>query len=185
MRNASRSLIYVLCLTTVFGPGCATILGKAGAQPVEVVTNPPGARILVDGALTEVMSPGTVEMSPKEEHSVGAVLGEAKAQSAVKKKIRLWAVIFDVIPGCGIALLVDYLTGALYALEPQVKLNLGVAPPPMVYGNNDPRPNGTNPGQANPPPSGGTRDLLDPQAACKVCGEPRGNQTPCPHCGMD
>jgi hypothetical protein len=23
------------------------------------------------------------------------------------------------------------------------------------------------------------------KAPCKVCGEPRGNANPCPHCGMD
>lgn len=23
------------------------------------------------------------------------------------------------------------------------------------------------------------------QAPCNVCGEPRGNANPCPHCGMD
>lgn len=31
--------------------------------------------------------------------------------------------------------------------------------------------------------SGGSQPLN--LAPCKVCGEPRGNQSPCPHCGMD
>jgi hypothetical protein len=38
-------------------------------------------------------------------------------------------------------------------------------------------PGGVTPGQ------GGTDPLN--QAPCKVCGEPRGNKSPCPHCGMD
>lgn len=181
MHQMSRSLVaYVLVLQTVIAPGCATIIGKAGMQPVAVTTTPEGARLLVDGAPTEIVSPGTVELSPREEHSVAATLGEAKAQRAIRKTVRIWTVVVNGLLTGGIGVIVDYMTGAIYQFEPRVHLNLGVAPPPMppqitnANGGNGSNQNGGQTQQTN---------LLD--APCKVCGEPRGNVSPCPHCGMD
>ncbi|MCO5172043.1 MAG: hypothetical protein M9894_37570 [Planctomycetes bacterium] len=172
MGKASRSLCVLLALTTVLGPGCATILGKAAAQPVDVTTTPPGAKLSVDGIPVEQVSPATIHISPREEHSVSAQLGEAKANRAIKKTVRIWAVVVDGILTAGIGVFVDYMTGALYQFEPKVHLNLGVSPPPS------PSP---DPGVATnrPPPQ-------QRQENCKVCGELRPvGAGPCPHCGMD
>lgn len=166
-----KALCSVLAVALVLAPGCATILGKAADQEVAVSTTPPGATLIVNGVPTSTTSPGTVMLDPKGEHSVQAVLGEAKASRTIRKTVRIWAVVLDGILTAGIGVFVDYMTGALYQFEPQVHLNLGVAPPPT------PTPALTSSGQ---------QQLLPAQKApCKVCGEPRGDVTPCPHCGMD
>jgi hypothetical protein len=184
MGIASRSLTCLLVTSMVFAPGCATIIGKAADQPVEVVTEPPGATLIVDGVASSKTSPGVVELDPEGDHNVSAQLGEAKATRSVRKTIRIWAVIVDGILTGGIGVLVDYMTGALYQFEPRIQLNLGVAPPPsppapppLAHGNNNNNNNGNGAQQNN-------QNLLT-QAPCRVCGEPRGNAATCPHCGME
>jgi hypothetical protein len=198
VHKTSRSIVaLVLVLQTVIAPGCATILGKSAMQSVDVTTTPDGARLILDGAPTEIVSPGTVEVSPREEHSVAATLGEAKAQRAIRKTVRIWTVVVNGLLTAGIGVFVDYMTGAIYQFEPRVHLNLGVAPPPMstqVTNNNNNNNNNGNNGNGNNGNgnngnngNGGsstTTNLLA-DAPCKVCGEPRGNVSPCPHCGMD
>jgi hypothetical protein len=179
----SRSLVcFALVLQTVIAPGCATIMGKSAMQEVAVTTTPEGARLILDGVPTEVVSPGVVEVSPREEHSVAAQLGEAKAQRAIRKTVRIWSVVVNGILTGGIGVFVDYMTGAMYQFEPRVHLNLGVAPPPtptQVTNTNTNTGGGTQTGNQTQ-----TTNLLA-DAPCKVCGEPRGNVSPCPHCGMD
>lgn len=171
-----KVLCSVLAVVLTIAPGCATILGKAGNQSVDVTTTPPGAELIVDGVPTSKTSPGQIEISPREDHSVQAVLGEAKASRAIRKTVRIWAVVVDGLLTLGIGVFVDYMTGALYQFEPKVHLNLGVAPPPSPTPSN----------------SGGSSTHVSPltpqpaaQTPCKVCGEPRGDVAPCPHCGMD
>lgn len=165
-----KALCSLLAVALTIAPGCATILGKAANQEVEVTTTPPGASLIVNGVPTSSTSPGKIEIDPNGDHSVQAVLGEAKASRAIRKTIRVWAVVVDGLLTAGIGVFVDYMTGALYQFEPKVHLNLGVAPPPSPPG----------PGPSQPQPKPPTS-----QAPCKVCGEPRGDATPCPHCGMD
>lgn len=174
MRKALCSLLAVALLVA---PGCATILGKAADQEVQVTTTPPGASLIVNGVPTSSTSPGTIEIDPSGDHSVQAVLGEAKASRAIRKTVRIWAVVVDGILTGGIGVFVDYMTGALYQFEPKVHLNLGVAPPPSPPG----------PGPSQPTTTTTTTPVLQPtsKAPCKVCGEPRGDANPCPHCGMD
>lgn len=171
-----KALCSVLAVALLIAPGCATILGKAADQEVDVTTTPPGAQLIVNGVPTSATSPGKIEIDPSEDHSVQAVLGEAKASRAIRKTVRIWAVVVDGLLTGGIGVFVDYMTGALYQFEPKVHLNLGVAPPPMPTGS----------------PTSGTTTQVSPltqqstnNAPCKVCGEPRGDATPCPHCGMD
>lgn len=165
-----KALCSVLAVALLLAPGCATILGKAADQEVDVTTTPPGATLIVDGVPTSTTSPGKIEIDPSGDHSVQAVLGEAKASRAIRKTVRIWAVVVDGILTAGIGVFVDYMTGALYQFEPKVHLNLGVAPPPT------PVPAPITPGQQPPATN---------KAPCKVCGEPRGDVKPCPHCGMD
>lgn len=169
MRKALCSLLAVAMLVS---PGCATLLGKSADQSVSVTTTPPGANLSVNGIPTSATSPGEIEISPSGDHSVSAQLGEAKASRAIRKTVRIWSVVVNGVLTLGLGVFVDYMTGAMYQFEEKVHLNLGVAPPPTPM-----------------PDAGGAQatthqqNLL--QAPCKVCGEPRGNATPCPHCGMD
>lgn len=181
-RSARSVLCALLVGTTLFGsPGCATILGKAANQPVDVTTTPPGARLIVNGVPTDVTSPGTVELDPGGDHVIGAQLGQAKGQSAVRKHIRAWSVIVNGLLTAGLGVVVDYLTGALYSVEPKLQLNLGVSP---VAPDRPPPGDPVTPKRPpNRDPNGGTTNLLE--SPCSICGEPRGNKTPCPHCGME
>lgn len=180
MGIASRSLTCLLTLSMIVAPGCATIMGKAADQPVEVVTQPPGAALSVNGVASSATSPGTVHLDPEGDHSVTAQLGEAKATRSVRKTIRIWAVLVDGILTGGIGVLVDYMTGALYQFEPRIQLNLGVAPPPSPPAPPPTAHNNNNNGGAQQ--SSSTNVLT--QAPCRVCGEPRGDAATCPHCGM-
>lgn len=171
-----KVLCSMLAVALLVAPGCATILGKAADQEVEVTTTPPGATLIVNGVPTSKTSPGTIEIDPSDDHSVQAVLGEAKASRAIRKTVRIWAVVVDGLLTGGIGVFVDYMTGALYQFEPKVHLNLGVAPPPTPPSNTGGSSTQVSPLTPQPPAA---------NTPCKVCGEPRGNVTPCPHCGMD
>lgn len=181
MRRLNKPLAVVLVLASLASPGCATILGFGADQEVMVTTTPDGARLIVDGIATSKTSPGTVELDPSEEHYVRAELGAAKGQSAVRKHLRIWSILINGILTGGIGVLVDYLTGAMYSFDAKLHLNIGVSPPPSQQP--PPSQPGGGPKQPDPPPSGQPKP--PPLAPCSTCGEPRGNKTPCPHCGMD
>jgi hypothetical protein len=162
--------VAALCLST---SGCGLIFGYGAPQPVTVVTTPEGASLTVDGVPhTEGLSPTTVLLHPKDDHTIAAKLPDGSAgQTHIGKILRTDVVILDGILTLGIGLLVDYLSGSLYMFKPSVQINLGKAPPP--------RP-------ASPPPSTTTSGGPAPGAApCAICDEPRGDVTPCPHCGME
>jgi hypothetical protein len=175
IRKPSVWSVAAVALTLVLSPGCATILGMGSDQEIKVTTNPDGAAVFVDGVSSGKNAPTTVALNPKDEHSLYATLGEAKSGSAaVRKKVRIWAVIVDGILTAGLGVLVDYMTGALYMFDPShIQLNLGVAPPPSP-------PSQVSQGHGTQPPA-----QPEKLAPCPICGEPRGNAHPCPHCGMD
>jgi hypothetical protein len=191
MSTRVRSAIAtVLVLTTTFTPGCGTIIGKASDQPVAVNSDPAGARLSIDGVSTTQMTPCTVELDPKDDHSIQATLGDMKASSAVRKKVRIWVVVIDGILTAGIGVFVDYMTGALYTFDPgRLQLNLGrqpqpVTPPPVALTNGNGNTGTGNTGTGNTGASSSTTNMLQ-GPKCQYCGEPRGTGAVCPHCGME
>lgn len=182
LRRTNKPLALLLVVASLASPGCATILGYGTDQSVMVTTTPDGARLVVDGIATSKTSPGTVELDPSEEHYVRAELGAAKGQSAVRKHLRIWSILINGILTGGLGVLVDYLTGAMYSFDAKLHLNIGVSPPPATT----PPATAQGGGQQQPPPQNpGGQPKPPPLAPCTTCGEPRGNKTPCPHCGMD
>jgi hypothetical protein len=148
----------LLALLSLAAPGCGVILGYAGAQPVQVHTNPEGAAVYLDEVLQPQVSPCTLELDPTRSHYVRANLGELKGGRAVKKTLRVGIAVIDGFLTLGIGLVVDTLTGAIYRFEPEMALGLGAAP--------------TSPSQ------------VSAAAPCPTCSEPRGDAAVCPHCGM-
>ena len=138
----------------------------------KVITAPEGATIEVDGEKQKKPSPNTIYVSPDGDHYITATKeGFTTAGRQVEKQIRTLVVICDGVLTAGIGLLVDYLTGALYKLDTQVKLNLGKFVEPKEV-KPDPKTKPTNGKPENKKP-------------CTVCGEARGDVSPCPHCGID
>lgn len=150
-----RRLLLLACLALL--PGCGVILGYAGAQPLQVSTDPPGAAVFVNEVAHPAVTPCTLELSPQETYFLRVVLGDRKGHRNVHKGLRVGVAVCDGVFTLGLGLLVDYFTGALYGFEPAVGFDLtrrqDLAPAPKA-------------------------------APCPICGEPRGDTTPCPHCGM-
>lgn len=171
MRKAFRSLTVMVCVLTLSTSGCGLILGYGGPQPVDVITTPEGAELIVDGvAFDGGKTPTQVLLHPKSEHNIEARLPDgSRGQTYISKKIRIPVVVMDGVFTLAIGLLIDYLSGSLYEVETPIQINLGKAPPPAP---------------PTPPPSTSNGPATD-AAPCSICGEPRGDVTPCPHCGME
>lgn len=173
--------VVALSLVALLGvaPGCGVIFGYGGPQPVQINIAPedvPDAMIFADGQKTDIKAPGVVHLHPKAEHTVEVRAADGrKGQTAITKRIRLDIVLLDILT-VGIGHLVDYLSGSLYALNNAVTIPLGKYEVPPV-------PTNTNPPPQNTGPDTSTTNVLD--TPCPICGEPRGNVSPCPHCGMD
>lgn len=178
-RTLIASAVAVGCLGLTLS-GCGVIFGYGGDQPVAVTTTPEGASVEVDGIpIKDGITPTTIYIHPKADHHVSVKMeGFATASRTLTKTIRTDVVIMDAVLTLGIGLLVDYLSGSLYRFEESVRLPMGKVQisrpqPPPVRTNN----NGNN---------GGTKPKVDPNAdPCTICGEPRGDASPCPHCGIE
>lgn len=120
------ALLLVLLLAL---PGCGTLLGHHGFQEVQVITDPAGAQLYVDGVATPVRSPGAIALDPAEEHRVDARLHGLRGGTQVRRKVRIVVAIVDCILTGGLGLTVDYFSGALYEFPAHVVLNLGQAAP--------------------------------------------------------
>lgn len=151
----TRTLLWLLLLPTA---GCGVILGHAGGQELRVTTSPAGAAVIVNEVPNPEVSPCLLTLSPTQTYAVRVVLGDRKASRMVRKSLRFGVAVCDAIFTAGLGLLVDYFTGALYWFQPEMNFDLTPRPP-------------TTPGGPT-------------LAACPVCGEARGEASPCPHCGV-
>lgn len=171
----TRLIACTLAVLLAVGPGCGTIMGGA-TQPVKVNTNPPGANLIVDGMPHDELAPCELQLSAKDDHNITATTEDGKRGARhIGRTVRIGVVVLDALLTAGIGLLVDYLTGAMYAVDSQVTINLGKmpvsAPQPAATGT------GTTPAPA---------PAVDPNAApCPYCGAPRGDISPCPRCGIE
>jgi hypothetical protein len=103
---------------TFFGSGCATIVsGGGGDQKVKVVSDPPGASVVVDGQPVGA-TPVELTLTRKTTHTVEvAAPGYETARLAVNSQFNPW-VIGNVVFGGVIGIVVDLATGATSKLSP-------------------------------------------------------------------
>lgn len=157
-------------LLTLATPGCGLIM-LTTHQPVEVVTDPEGAELYVDGKKHDEVGPTTISVFRGQDHKLDAKLGDKKGGTSLTQRLVIPVVLLDFCT-LGVGLLIDYISGTLYDFEPSVKINLGKAPPPSAARAPVPAPAKPTPPSADAAP-------------CSLCGEPRGDESPCPHCGME
>lgn len=178
MRNRRSLTTFALLLgACLASAGCGVIFGYGGPQPIKVASSPEGCIVEVDGVAVEAVTPTTITVHPKADHTISVKKkGYISANRTVTKVIRTDIVILDAVLTLGIGLLVDYMSGALYRLDESVKLNLGKV---SAVAKKDPVVKPTK-------PTGTTKPKVDPNAEpCTICGEPRGDVSPCPHCGIE
>jgi hypothetical protein len=169
MLKCLRLPLVAALVLSMASSGCG-LMFYSEHQMVDVVTNPDGATIRVDGVPHEQLSPTQIKLHRKTAHQIDATLPDGSTGSTfVGKRLIIPVVIMDACT-LGIGLLIDYLLGSMYQLDTPVRINLGKSPAPLA-----PTPT------VAPTPTGPSADA----APCGICGEPRGDANPCPHCGME
>jgi len=133
-----KRLLYSLIFTALasVGSGCATVAsGGGGDQTVKVVSDPPGATVVIDGQPVRA-TPAEVKLGRKTSHTVEvSSLGYETTRLAVNSEFNPW-VIGNVVFGGIIGIVVDLATGATSTLSPDeltVKLR-PLAPAPASPG---------------------------------------------------
>jgi hypothetical protein len=132
-----RHLIALSLLTSLSGlTGCATILGGGGSQEVGFTSTPPGAQIhVVDADGKEVqtaITPCRVNLNRGRGYFVGArytvhatVNGYPDRDVKIDPSLNPWYAGNLVFGGLIGMLVVDPLTGAMYWLPNEVKIDFG------------------------------------------------------------
>lgn len=131
MRLQARSLLIgALLPCLVLQSGCGVMFGYGNPQPVEVFAKLPGGETVPGlaisdrGKILEWKSGEKVFLHPSEEHSISIEdPAYRSSQQKIVKKIRIEIAILDALT-LGIGLLVDYLSGSLYSLQPDVTISI-------------------------------------------------------------
>lgn len=205
---ARLALILTLVLTVLSQSGCGVIFGYGNPQPVQVLAKLPdgqfveGLAVANRGRPLEGKSGGAVYLHPAEEHLL-TISDPAyrSTQQTIVRKIRIEIALLDALT-LGIGLLVDYLSGSLYSLQPDVMI--GIRPKAEAEALlNEARQEGAEPATtgrtAEPAPaaqpertdgiwvedlnSGQKVFLPNDSAKCNACQGLRGTLSTCPHCG--
>jgi hypothetical protein len=124
----SVSIFIAAVAATACSAGCATIVGGGHDQRVHIDSQPPGARVCVDGQ-PRGMTPTDVELSRRQEHQVQLDLdGCPPYVTALKPGCNPW-VFGNLLAGGLVGLAVDASTGAVSTLYPnEVKTVFTSAP---------------------------------------------------------
>jgi hypothetical protein len=122
-----KRVILALVAVWVAGSGCATITsGGGGDQTVKVVSDTPGAAVVVDGYPVGA-APVEVKLKRKRTHTVEVQApGYETTIFAVNSEFNPW-VIGNVVFGGLIGIVVDLSTGATSTLSPD-KLTVNLRP---------------------------------------------------------
>ena len=114
MKNLKQS---VLCLSVMLLASCATI--KHGSkQKIPVQSNPPGAKVYVDGAYAGV-TPTVLKLKRRENHKVAvSMVGHEIGVYELEPKLS-GDVLYNLLlfPGVFAGFLIDSLTGSIYDLD--------------------------------------------------------------------
>jgi hypothetical protein len=155
---AGVRLLAIAVLCAAASSGCATIF-TGSAQPMTVSSQPPGARVFVDGAYTGV-TPMTLILKTERDHAV--TLQHEGYQDTVSPVTREFNPIAALNLFGVVCWVVDLATGALWRFPPNAiyvaMQPLGAPgsypPPPMVIPPGTPPPTGYPPPAYQPPPPG-------------------------------
>lgn len=113
-----RSSIACAFFTFVVLSGCATITGGSGQQKVKVASDPPGARVVVDGRSCGV-TPTTLSLDRKVNHRIQLEKsGYALAETDLRPGVNPW-IFGNVIIGGLIGVVVDLATNSDRRLYPK------------------------------------------------------------------
>ncbi len=111
------SLIFVLVLCVVLAPGCATIL-RGSTQQVTVACEYPNATLYIDGIQT---APGVQTLKRDRFHYIKAEMPDyPTANLSISNNISFGWLLISFLSFGILGTIVDTLTGALYALEPEI-----------------------------------------------------------------
>jgi len=125
--------------------GCATIVHLGGSEELNVTSEPPMAKVIVDGAERGV-TPIAVKVERKQTHKVlVSKEGYEESQTSVESKLSWW-MAGNVIFGGIIGFLVDVLSGGGYTIDPDkvsVTLNPSSTAPAVTQ---------SSVSSSNPPP---------------------------------
>ncbi len=106
--------------------GCATITGGTAPQKIKVVSNPPGATVIVDGRPCGI-SPTILSLNRKVEHRIQLEKdGYMPAEADLKPRINPW-IFGNVVVGGLIGVVVDLATDSERSLSPS-KVDVHLAP---------------------------------------------------------
>jgi len=205
---ARLALILTLIATLLLQSGCGVIFGYGNPQPVQVLAKLPdgqfveGLAIANRGRPVEGTSGGTVYLHPAEEHLLTISDPDYRStQQTIVRKIRIEIALLDALT-LGIGLLVDYLSGSLYSIQPDVMIGVRLKSEVDALMNKA-REDGAKPSDtgrttdpvAEPEPErtdgiyvedlGSGRKVFLPNdaAKCEACQGLRGTLSTCPHCG--
>lgn len=111
------NLIFFLCVLILIS-ACSTVINTT-TQEVELKSNPPNARITIDGKKFGT-TPGVVNIDRGSDHSVKLELeGHDAYEIQITRKLSAWFwlnALNGFIPG----MITDMITGSMYSLLPEV-----------------------------------------------------------------
>lgn len=124
------SLIVAMCWLT----SCATLI-HGGMQTVSINTDPPGARVTVDGQ--NVVAPAEVKLGRDRDHQVVASMAGYDDATATINSHFSWITVVDMV--LILPWFVDLISGGSGYLDPDtVNLQLGLKLPPNPYAPTNP-----------------------------------------------
>lgn len=201
-------LTPILILILLLQSGCGVIFGYGNPQPVQVLAKLPdgqfveGLAVVNRGRPVEGTSGGTVHLHPSEEHLLSISDPRYRStQQTIVRKIRIEIALLDALT-LGIGLLVDYLSGSLYELQPDVMIGIRSKSEAEALLNQarekgaentttgrtaeptaEPEPERTDGIWVEDLDSGQKIFLPNDSAKCGACQGLRGTLSTCPHCG--
>lgn len=200
-------LTPILILILLLQSGCGVIFGYGNPQPVQVLAKLPdgqfveGLAVVNRGRPIEGTSGGTVHLHPSEEHLLSISDPRYRStQQTIVRKIRIEIALLDALT-LGIGLLVDYLSGSLYELQPDVMIGIRSKSEAEALLNQarekgaenttgrtaeptaEPEPERTDGIWVEDLDSGKKIFLPNDSAKCGACQGLRGTLSTCPHCG--
>ncbi len=97
--------------------GCGLMFGGS-TKTITVTSNPPGAQLTTNPVSGTFSTPSSIELDRKNNYTlVASLAGYSDSQMFLKKKVRGGILVLDILMG-GIWVVVDFVTGAIYDLDP-------------------------------------------------------------------
>lgn len=117
--------LWLMIMICVVQSGCATIVSSSD-QEVRVMSDPPGAKIRVDGMLRGV-TPTVVDLERKRRHQLQIEKEGYETFMRDTGRGFNWWFVGNIILGGIIGIIVDFSTGAVYKVKPN-EINAALLP---------------------------------------------------------